>query len=150
MNNQKNIIYTYGVFDLFHVGHLRLLKEAKGLGDKLVVGVFTDKVAKDFKRLPIVPEDQRIEILRNLKCIDEVVIQDELQPDKNLAIIKPDILTKGPGAGWEYGKVFPGSETMNRLGGKIILLNYHSLISTSNIINKIWKSQQQSAPLPRS
>lgn len=140
------VVYTYGVFDLFHVGHLRLLEEAKGLGNKLVVGVFTDQVAKGFKRLPIVPEDQRAEILRNLKCVDEVVMQDELQPDKNLLTIRPDVLAKGPGAGWEYGQLMPGAATMEQLGGKIIMLSYHGFTSTSVIIDKIWKSQQQSVP----
>ena len=146
MDNQLVVVYTYGVFDLFHVGHLRLLEEAKGLGDKLIVGVFTDKVAEGFKRLPIVPEDQRTEILKNLKCVDEVVMQDELQPDKNLLALRPDVLAKGPGAGWEYGQTLPGSITMDSIGGKVILLNYHGFTSTSEIIDKIWKSQQQSVP----
>jgi len=147
MDKEKSVtVYTYGVFDLFHVGHLRLLEEAKGLGDNLVVGVFTDQVSEGFKRLPIVPEDQRAEILRNLKCVDEVVMQDELSPDKNLLALQPDVLAKGPGAGWEYGKVVPGSITMEGLGGKVIFLNYHGFTSTSAIIDKIWKSQQQSVP----
>lgn len=149
MNDKPVVVYTYGVFDLLHIGHLRLLEEAKGLGDKLVVGIFTDDVATSFKRLPIVPEDQRAEMIRNLKCVDEVVMQDELQPDKNLLRLKPDVLAKGPGAGWEYGQVLPGSETMARIGGKVILLNYHGFVSTSAIIDKIWKSQQQSARLPQ-
>ena len=60
------VVYTYGVFDLLHVGHVQLLREAKALGDKLIVGVFTDAVAEGFKRRPIIVQEQRVEMLFSL------------------------------------------------------------------------------------
>lgn len=133
-------IYTYGVFDLLHVGHLQLLAEAKALGDKLIVGVFTDEVVQGFKRMPIISQEQRIEMVKALRFVDEVVSQDELAPDSNLKRYKPDILAKGPGANWEPGKEPPGSATMQELGGKVIMLNYHEGVSTSEIIKKCKES----------
>ena len=89
---KETVVYTYGVFDLLHVGHLQLLQEAKALGTKLIVGLFTDEVSKGFKRQPIIPLDQRIEMLKALRFVDEVVSQDELAPDTNLKKYKPDIV----------------------------------------------------------
>ena len=130
------VVYTYGVFDLLHVGHVQLLREAKALGDKLIVGVFTDEVAEGFKRRPIIAQEQRAEMLSALGFVDEVVSQDELPPDANLRRYKPDILAKGPGANWEEGKKPPGAEVMAELGGKVVFLKYHDGISTSQIIQR--------------
>jgi len=131
---KEKIVYTYGVFDLFHGGHIELLKEAKELGDKLVVGIFSDEVAESFKRKPIINLQERMKIVANSRYVDEVVSQDEFLPDKNLLKIKPDILAKGEGAGWVEGKEIPGDKTMKMLGGRIVMLKYHPGISTSQII----------------
>ena len=134
----EKVAYTYGVFDLFHSGHIELLRDAKNLGDKLIVGLFTDEVVKNFKRKPIITLHHRIPMLKHCVFVDEVVIQDELEPDKNLAKYKPHILAKGPGAGWGEGSdVIPGEKTMKKIGGVVIQLNYHDGISTSQIIKKI-------------
>ncbi|OHA70657.1 MAG: hypothetical protein A3D64_01420 [Candidatus Wildermuthbacteria bacterium RIFCSPHIGHO2_02_FULL_49_9] len=133
---EQVIVYTYGVFDLLHVGHVQLLQEAKVLGDKLMVGVFTDEVSKSFKRMPIIPQEQRMEMLRALRFVDDVVLQHELAPDTNLKKYKPHILAKGPGANWEEGKTPPGAEVMAELGGKVVFLSYHEGISTSQIIKR--------------
>lgn len=132
-------VYTYGVWDLLHVGHIRLLQEAKALGDKLIVGVFTDEVATSFKRTPIIVQDHRMEMIKALHFVDEVVLQDELLPDTNLKKYRPNILAKGPGANWEEGKVPPGSQVMKEIGGEVIFLNYHDIISTTQIIEKCKK-----------
>jgi rfaE bifunctional protein nucleotidyltransferase chain/domain len=139
MENKK-VVYTYGVFDLLHMGHVQLLQEAKALGGKLIVGIFTDEVAEGFKRKPIIAEDQRRDLVAQLKFVDQVLSQDELAPDKNLRELKPDILAKGPGANWEQGQTPPGSEAMNELGGEVVFLNYHDGISTSDIIKKCKES----------
>ena len=137
-SKNKKVVYTYGVFDLFHGGHIDLLKEAKALGDKLIVGLFTDEVAENFKRRPIMNLEHRMKILRHIIHVDEVIIQDELLPDKNILRIKPHILAKGPGAGWnETGKKIPGAETAKKIGCEIVRLNYHPGISTSDLIKKI-------------
>lgn len=67
-------VYTSGVFDLFHVGHLRFLTRARALGDFLLVGVVTDEDSESYKRTPIIPFAQRIEILQGLACVDEVIV----------------------------------------------------------------------------
>jgi glycerol-3-phosphate cytidylyltransferase len=70
----KKNVYVLGVFDLFHVGHLQLLKTAKGLGEKLVVGINSDELVRKYKREPIIPEIERLLILESCKYIDEVFI----------------------------------------------------------------------------
>lgn len=139
MKKKQITIYTYGVFDLFHKGHVELLRDAKALGDKLVVGIFTDKVAQSFKRKPIINYENRKVVVAACKYVDQVVKQSTLAPDDNLALIKPDILAKGPGAGWGENEKIPGEYTMSKIGGKVVKLDYHDGISTSDIIAKIKK-----------
>jgi len=79
--------YTAGVFDLFHIGHLNLLKNAKGMCDKLVVGVTTDELATYKGKYPVIPFSDRIEIVRNINCVDAAVAQsnmDKLEMCKKL------------------------------------------------------------------
>ena len=132
------IVYTYGVFDLFHSGHIELLKEARSLGDRLVVGLFTDKAAAGFKREPIVPFLHRKKMLEHCVFVDQVISQNELLPDKNILRLKPHILAKGPGAGWDpKNKEVPGKDVIRSVGGKVVRLSYHKGISTSELIKKI-------------
>lgn len=70
--------YTAGVFDLFHIGHLNLLKNAKGMCDKLIVGVTTDELATYKGKYPVIPFSDRIEIVRNIKCVDAAVAQSDM------------------------------------------------------------------------
>ena len=127
------IIYTWGVFDLLHVGHIKLLEDAKALGDYLIVGVFTDEVAKSFKRKPIIPFKQRIKMLRALKIVNFVVPQKTLQP----TIEKKDwIFAKGPGATWEKNYRQIGK----KFGARTVLLKYHKGASTTDIIKRCKKA----------
>lgn len=128
----NKVVYTYGVWDLFHYGHIKMLKQAKALGDKLIIGVFTDKVAQSFKRKPIMDENERQLLIRELN-IGEVVMQDEFLPVSNIKKYKPDIVAKGEGAGW--GKTIPQFE-----GVESILLPYTDGISTSKIIKRIYEN----------
>lgn len=134
----KKVVYTYGVFDLYHSGHVQLLKKAKKLGDYLIVGLFTDDVAASFKRTPVIPFDHRKKMLEHSVMVDKVIAQNELSPDKNIRKIAPHILAKGPGAGWDPKiRMAPGEETIRKMGGKVVRLPYHRGISTSEIIKKI-------------
>jgi len=136
-HTDKVVVYTYGVFDLFHRGHVPLLEEARALGDELVVGVFTDEAATSFKREPVVRFEDRKHMVEHCRFVDLVVAQEEIQPDGNLRIIRPAILAKGPGAGWEAGKEAPGEATMRELGGRVVRLEYHAGISTSELIKRV-------------
>lgn len=128
-------VYTYVVGDLLHVGHLRALKQAKALGDYLIVGVITDKGVEAYKRRPIIPLDERMELISALRYVDLVMVQQELDPTENLKRLKPDILTHSHGQG-EY---FPGAEYMMSIGKQAIRTKYYPHQSTTKIIAKILK-----------
>ncbi len=132
-------VYTYGVFDLFHYGHLRQLSAAKALGDFLIVGVFTDEVAASFKRRPIMSLADRMEILEHIDFVNQIVVQDEFSPLKNLGHYQPDIVAKGEGAGWENGRA-PKDLCDALAAEQLTWLPRTEGISTSDIIKKIHDS----------
>ncbi len=87
--------YTSGVYDLFHIGHLNLLKNAKGLCDKLIVGVSVDKLVEYKNKRSVIPFEERIEIVRNIKYVDAVIPQEELDKFKMWEKLHFDILFVG-------------------------------------------------------
>lgn len=129
----KKIVFTNGCFDLIHIGHVRSLKEAKKLGDVLVVGLNSDRSVSLIKpRRPIIPQEQRAEILASLDMIDYVSLFDEETPYELIKLIQPDVLVKG--GDWEKEDVV----------GADIAKETHSIpyiqgISTTEIIEKIKK-----------
>lgn len=137
MEKKEVIVYTYGVFDLFHSGHVELLSEAKALGDKLVVGIFSDDVVRSFKREPVISLKHRMAVVESCRYVDQVIEQKNLLPDENLRLVRPNILAKGPGAGWGGDKEVPGENVVKEISAKVVKLSYHDGISTSQIINKI-------------
>ena len=92
----KIIGYTTGVFDMFHIGHLNLLKKAKLNCDYLIVGVSSDELVNDYKnKLPVIPLEHRLEIVSELKCVDEVVIQTDRDKMKAFHKIGFDVMFVG-------------------------------------------------------
>ena len=87
--------YTSGVYDLFHIGHLNLLKNAKGLCDKLIVGISTDKLVEYKHKRPVIPFEERIEIVRSCKFVDAAIPQEELDKYKMWEKLHFDILFVG-------------------------------------------------------
>ena len=87
--------YTTGVYDLFHIGHLNLLKNAKGLCDKLIVGVSVDKLVEYKNKRAVIPFEERIEIVRNIKCVDAAIPQEEIDKFKMWEKLHFDILFVG-------------------------------------------------------
>ncbi len=87
--------YTCGVYDLFHIGHLNLLKNAKGLCDKLIVGVSTDELVAYKHKKAVIPFEERLEIIRNIKCVDAAIPQDDLDKFKMWEKLHFDILFVG-------------------------------------------------------
>src|SRR4051812_13262843 len=93
----KTVVFTNGVFDLLHPGHVRYLQHARSLGDVLIVGVNSDRSVRSNKgpARPIVPEAERAEVLAALDCVDAVAIFDEETPFDIITAIQPDVLVKG-------------------------------------------------------
>lgn len=134
--NGKKVVFTNGVFDILHIGHLTYLEEARGLGDVLIVGVNSDRSVKTNKgdKRPINPEKNRAEMLLGLKFVDFTVIFDEKTPENLLDLLKPDIHVKGG----DYKKEdLPETEIVEKNGGEIKILSFVDNISTTEIINKI-------------
>ena len=138
----KKVVFTNGVFDILHIGHLTYLEEAKSMGDILVVGVNSDssvKVNKGDKR-PINTEIFRAEMLAGLKSVDFTVIFSEKTPERLLDLLKPDIHVKGG----DYRKEeLPETEIVEKNGGEVEILSFVNNISTTEIINKIIESYKK-------
>lgn len=132
----KRVVFTNGVFDILHIGHLTYLEEAGNLGDILVVGVNSNasvKVNKGDKR-PINSEKNRAYVLLGTKFVDYAVIFDEKTPEKLLDILKPDVHVKGG----DYKKEdLPETKIVEGNGGEVKILSFVDNVSTTQIINKI-------------
>ena len=138
----KRIVFTNGCFDLLHIGHIRYLEEAKALGDVLVVGVNSDSSVRKLKgsKRPVLPEEERTEILSGLGCVDYITIFDERDPLKLITSLHPDVLVKG--RDWTKDQIV-GSEVVERSGGEVVILPFVQGASTSNLINIILKKYEK-------
>jgi D-beta-D-heptose 7-phosphate kinase/D-beta-D-heptose 1-phosphate adenosyltransferase len=135
----RTIVFTNGCYDLFHAGHLELLKKAASFGDILVVGVNSDKSVKRIKgpQRPIVQESDRLAILSALNFVDYVAPFDEDTPLNLIKEVKPDVLVKGED--WK-GKTVVGEKQVMEKGGRVKFVKLLPGISTSELIRKIKKS----------
>jgi D-beta-D-heptose 7-phosphate kinase/D-beta-D-heptose 1-phosphate adenosyltransferase len=129
----KKIVFTNGCFDLIHIGHVRCLKAAKNYGDVLVVGLNSDRSVSLIKPgRPVMPQDQRAEVLTALGSVDYVVIFDEETPYELIRLLQPDVLVKG--GDWKKDEIV-GSD----IAKETISIPYIQDISTTKIIDKIKK-----------
>ena len=129
------VVLATGVWDLFHIGHLNLIRNAKGLGDKLIIGVSTDECVKREKgKIPVIPYEQRVEIIRAIKYVDCVVPQYTRDKTELIKTLKPDVLVAGDD--WDKLK---GQKTLEKMGGKVVFFPYTSTISTTELIKRIRK-----------
>jgi len=138
--SQEIIGYSFGAWDLLHVGHIHQLEQAKKHCDWLIVGVFTDEVVESFKRKPIIPDGERAKIISALKCVDDTVMQHSRDPTENIDKFRPDILFHGDD--WDE---IPGAACMESIGGKVITPPYYEGQSTSRIIETIIKRHCEQA-----
>lgn len=133
----ERIVFTNDCFDLLHIGHTRYLEEAKGLGDRLVVGINSDdsvrQLAKGTDR-PIVPADQRAEVVAALSYVDYVTIFDEPDPLALIQALRPNILVKG--GDWSTDRIV-GKEFVEAQGGSVRNIPLVPDISTTAIIQRI-------------
>ncbi len=138
----KRIVFTNGCFDLLHLGHVRYLEEAKSLGDILIVGVNSDRSVRELKgpNRPILPAEERAEILSGLGCVDYVTIFDELDPLELISSLLPHVLVKG--GDWTR-ETTVGREVVERAGGKVVILPLIEGASTSNLIETILKRYEK-------
>ncbi|HEY3249515.1 MAG TPA: D-glycero-beta-D-manno-heptose 1-phosphate adenylyltransferase [Ignavibacteria bacterium] len=134
----NKIVFTNGVFDIIHRGHVEYLSQAKALGDILVVGLNSDSSVKAIKgdKRPIVTEENRAYVLANLKAVDYVVIFDEDNPYNVIKAIMPDILVKG--SDWDGDKII-GSDIVKQNGGEVKRIKFVENNSSTNIIEEIIK-----------
>lgn len=132
----KTIVFTNGVFDLLHPGHVRYLRHARSLGDLLVVGVNSDRSVRANKgrNRPLTPEAERTEILEALSCVDAVVAFDESTPHDLIAVLQPDVLVKG--ADWAEDAIV-GRDIVEAHGGRVVRVAIEPGYSTTAIIQKI-------------
>lgn len=136
------IVFTNGCFDILHVGHIRYLKKAAALGDKLVLAVNSDSSVRQLKgkNRPFVPEQERLEMLSALEMIDYLVLFSEPDCKALLEVIKPQVYVKG---GDYRIEDLPEAETVYNYGGKIVLITEVKGKSTTNIIKKIRQSKDE-------
>ena len=138
----RRIVFTNGVFDILHPGHTRYLREARALGDVLVVGLNADASVRRNKgpARPVNSQDERAEILAALESVDAVVIFDEDTPAEIIKAVQPDILVKG--ADWADDAIV-GRETVEARGGKVVRVPVEKGFSTTGIIEKVKGSRLQ-------
>ena len=132
----RRIVFTNGVFDILHPGHLRYLQAARRHGDLLVVGLNSDASVRRNKgpSRPINPEAERAEVLAALECVDAVSIFDEDTPADIVRRVQPDILVKG--ADWPADQIV-GRDTVEARGGRVVLEPVEQGYSTSAIIDRV-------------
>ncbi len=132
----KKVVTTNGCFDILHLGHIRYLKEAKKLGDILIVAINSDDSVKAIKgdKRPLVAQDERAEILSALECVDYVFIFDELNPIRFLTELRPNIHVKG--GDYTPDRVIE-RQTVEDIGAKLYLIPGADGKSTSNLIELI-------------
>jgi D-beta-D-heptose 7-phosphate kinase/D-beta-D-heptose 1-phosphate adenosyltransferase len=131
------VVFTNGVFDLLHVGHVRYLEFARGLGAMLVVGVNSDESVRSLGKgagRPIVPAAERAEVVAALACVDFVCVFDERRPDATIRALRPDIHVKSAQYSMED---LPEASAVAEVGGKIVLAPHVPASSTTDIVRRI-------------
>lgn len=130
------VVFTNGCFDLLHRGHTRLLQQARGLGDLLIVGLNSDASVRRVKgpSRPVLSEEERAEVLSALASVDYVVFFDDPDLGSTIAALQPDVLAKG--ADWAKDQIV-GRETVEGRGGRVVTIPLVEGSSTSDIIDRI-------------
>jgi rfaE bifunctional protein nucleotidyltransferase chain/domain len=132
----RRIVFTNGVYDVVHPGHIRYLQQARSLGDALIVGVNADASVRRNKgpQRPINPEAERAEVVAALDCVDAVVLFDEDTPGEIIRLVEPDILVKG--ADWPADQIV-GRDTVEARGGQVVRISVEQGYSTTSIVDRV-------------
>lgn len=136
IRKNKKVVFTNGCFDILHVGHVRYLKQARSLGDILIVAVNTDSSVKKLKgdSRPVQNENDRAEILASLECVSFVSLFAEETPEELIKMLRPDVLVKG--GDWKEDQIV-GSAFVKSYGGLVKSLPFVEGRSTTSIIEKM-------------
>jgi len=134
----KRVVFTNGCFDLIHPGHTTYLEAAREKGDYLIVAINSDKSVREIKgeKRPILTQNERAVVVSALSCVDFVVIFDDLDPERLIASILPNVLVKG--ADWPMEQII-GRESVTKNGGHVFRIPIVPNSSTTNIVEKILK-----------
>jgi len=132
----RRVVFTNGVFDLLHPGHVRYLQQARALGDVLIVGINTDRSVQANKGpgRPVTPENERAEILAALESVDAVTVFDEETPHEIISDLLPDVLVKG--ADWAHDAIV-GRDIVEGRGGTVVRIPVEQGHSTTSILARI-------------
>lgn len=132
----KKIVFTNGCFDILHVGHVRYLRRARALGDRLVIALNTDQSVKKIKgpERPVTAQSDRAEVLSALECVDYLIFFGEPTPESLIKAVKPDFLVKG--GDWKKESIV-GWKFVESYGGKVKSLPFVKGFSTTGLIQKI-------------
>jgi rfaE bifunctional protein nucleotidyltransferase chain/domain len=138
----KSLVFTNGVFDLLHVGHIRYLAEARALGDALVIAINSDRTVRELKGegRPVINESERAEILAALRHVTYVTIFDDVSPRRLITALLPDVLVKGGDYGLDE---IHGREEVEAAGGKVVSLPFVAGASTSVIIERMKRAESR-------
>ena len=138
-DSDKKLVFTNGVFDILHVGHVRYLAQARALGDNLVVAVNSDRSVRELKGAdrPLNGEYERAEVLASLRVVDYVTIFDHVSPRSLIAKLLPDVLVKG--GDYTLDQIH-GREEVEAAGGHVVSLPFVEGASTSEIIRRMKKN----------
>jgi D-beta-D-heptose 7-phosphate kinase/D-beta-D-heptose 1-phosphate adenosyltransferase len=141
-----SVVFTNGVFDLLHVGHVRYLTAARALGDVLVVALNSDRSVRELKGngRPIVKEDERAEVVAALRQVSYVTIFDDISPRSLIASLVPDVLVKG--GDYALDEIH-GREEVEAAGGKVVSLPFVEGSSTSGLIERMKKTKSEISDL---
>ena len=132
----KRLVFTNGVFDLLHVGHVRYLRQARALGDALVVAINSDRSVRELKgpERPVFDEAERAEILAALRDVDYVVVFDDISPRATIRKLLPDVLVKG--GDYQLDEIH-GREEVEAAGGEVISLPFVPGASTTSVLERM-------------
>jgi rfaE bifunctional protein nucleotidyltransferase chain/domain len=130
------LVFTNGVFDLLHVGHVRYLAEARALGDALLVAINSDRTVRELKGpdRPVFDQDERAEILAALRSVDYVVVFDDVSPRSLIGKLLPDVLVKG--GDYRIDEIH-GREEVEAAGGKVVPLPFVPGASTTSLVQRM-------------
>jgi len=134
----QKLVFTNGVFDILHVGHVRYLEQARSLGDALVVAINSDASVRALKGAgrPLINEGERAEILAGLRTVNYVIVFDDLSPRSLIADLLPDVLIKG--GDYALDEIH-GREEVEAAGGRVVSLPFVEGVSTSALIERMKK-----------